>query len=184
MAKLTNFKVMLIRQRIIHRFDLWHSSQNGIGHSVHHRLHAGTIHLGEGVERNLACRAPGIVESRCICLYIGEAGEIPPFPCSIYLGAEDSVPDLGQSRILVAHKAPELRASALQYVQALDARGDCDALALRHIHLHIASFCAIPEEGVRMRLAVDGHASPSVGDDVDMSDVDVAVFLDEVGTNN
>jgi len=65
-------------------------------------------------------------------------------------------------------------------MQTRDRRGDLNALALGNVNLNVAGFSAIAQEGVRMRLAVDGHAGPAVGDDVDMGSVDVAVFLDEV----
>lgn len=69
-------------------------------------------------------------------------------------------------------------------MQSRDCRGDLEPLALSNINLDIAGFCAVAQEGVRMRFAVDGHAGPAVGDDIDMGGVDVAVFLDKVRSDD
>jgi hypothetical protein len=175
---------VLVRQRIIHRLNLRNSSQNGIRHLVHHSLHTGTILLCEEAERDLTCAAPRIIKARRVSLHRSDCREQLPSPGSIHLGAEDPVPDLGQRGVFVAHKAPELRACALQHVQALDAGGDFDALALGHVDLHVARLGAVAQERVRVRLAVDSHTCPAVGDDADVRDVDVAVRLDEVGADD
>lgn len=69
-------------------------------------------------------------------------------------------------------------------MQPRDCGSDLNALALGNVNLDIAGFSAVAQEGVRMWLAVDGHAGPSVGDDLDMGGMDMAVFFDEVRSYN
>lgn len=69
-------------------------------------------------------------------------------------------------------------------MQPRDCRSDLNSLALSNVNLNISGFGAVAQEGVRVWLAVDGHAGPSVGDDVDMGGVDVAVLFDEVRSDD
>ena len=69
-------------------------------------------------------------------------------------------------------------------MQPRNRRSDLNALALGNVNLNVAGFSPVAQEGVRVRFAVDSHAGPAVGDDVDMGGVDVAVFLDEVRSDD
>lgn len=69
-------------------------------------------------------------------------------------------------------------------MQSRDRRSDLNTLVFRNVNLDIAGFCAVAQEGVRVWLAVDGHAGPAMGDDLDVGGVDVAVFLDKVRSDD
>lgn len=107
-----------------------------------------------------------------------------PLPISRDIRTQNPIPGLRQRGILVPQEPPELRVGALEHGQAADTRFDINTDALCHIHLHGSGFLAVLDERVRVRLAVDVHARPSVGDDRGMGGVNVRVCLDEVGAKD
>ena len=176
----TNFKVMLVGKRVLDRLEQGLVSQDLLRHLVHRVLHTGRVILGEGLEGDIPGRGPGSVELGHSSAHLVQPAEPAPLPAGVDVGAENAIPRLGESGVLVTHEAPELGVSALQHGQLGQRRGDVNALALNDVDLDVAGLLAIAEEGVRVWLAVDGQASPAVGDDVDVGGVDVVVFGDEV----
>lgn len=73
------------------------------------------------------------------------------------------------------------RAGALEDEETCDGRTDGDAVTISSDGFDVTCLSAVTEEGVRMRLSVDGHPSPAMCDDLDVSGVDVFVGGDEVG---
>ena len=177
----TNLKIMLIRQRILHRLNQRLIPQNLIRHLVHGILHTGTIILGKDPQGNIPRLSPGSIKPRHVRAHLIQIPKALPAPIRRDIGTQHTIPRLFQRGVLVAQEAPELRVCALEYRQAADTRGDIHAGGLGHVDLHGAGLLAALDEGVRVWLAVDGHAVPAVGDDVGMGGVDVRVCLDEVG---
>jgi hypothetical protein len=175
---------VFVWQRVVHRLNLRHGTQDHLCHVVHGCLNAGAVLLGKSVESDFSGSTPSIIEASGICLNLAHVFKELPSPCGINLGAQNAIPNLWQGSVFVAHKAPELRSSAFEDVQAGNTRRDLDAFALSHIDLDISSFGAIAQERMRVRLAVDGHASPPMGYDADVGDVDVAVLFNKVRANN
>lgn len=182
--KLTNFKVVLVRQGVVDRLNIRDGRDNLLGHLIHRSLHAGADLFSERLERDFPRETPSPVEFRDVCFDRLEAVEFLPLPRGIHLGTQDAVPSLRQGGVLVANKAPEFGTSTLQNVEAGDARRNLDALALSHIDLHISGFRSISQERVRMRFAVNSHPCPSVGDDVHVGNMDVFIGLNEVSADN
>jgi len=81
-------------------------------------------------------------------------------------------------------EAVEGGTGALKDQEAVNARLDGDALAASCDNLDSALVGTVAEERVRVGLAVDGHATPAVDGDLDMCDVNVAVSVDEVLTED
>ena len=117
-------------------------------------------------------------------LDLRQATEAAPLPVRCDVGAQNAVPGLLESGVLVPDEAPELRVGALEDGEAVDGRVDVNAAALDDINLDIAGLGAVLDERVRVGLAVDVHAHPAVGDDVDVRGVDVAIPLNEVGAED
>lgn len=175
---------MNVGQRILDSLEQRHSSQDLLTHLVHGSLHTGRVILSKGLEGDVPGSLPGIVELVSIGLDVVQAAEAAPVPSSSDLGAQNTVPGLLEGGELVADEAPELGAGALEDGQAVNGGADVDALALDHVDLDVAGLGAVLDEGVGVGLAVDVHAHPAVGDDVDVGGVDVRVFLDEVGAED
>lgn len=181
---LTNFKVVFVRQRVLDSLDERLSRQDLLRHLVHGSLHTGTVIMGKCLESDLPGRGPGGIELGDVGTDLAEVAEALPLPGGIDIGAQDPIPGLLEGGVLVAQEPVELRASALEHGEARDAGLDVDSGALGHVHLDIAGFLAVADEGVRVGLAVNVHARPAVGDDVGVRGVDVLVFLDEVGAQD
>lgn len=179
-----DLEVVLVWQGVLDSLELWHSSQNQLAHLVHGSLHRGTVILSKDLEGGIPGRLPSIGELVSICLDFRHTAEAAPLPVGIDIGAEDTVPCLLEGGVLVAEEAPELGASALEHGQPVNGGVDVDALPLDDVDLHVAGLGAVLDERVRVWLAVDVHAHPAVGDDVDVRGVDVAVLLDEVGAED
>lgn len=179
-VKHTDFEEVVIRQRIRNSIQQRRSSKNLLSHLIHRRLDGGTVILSKGLEGNSAGRLPSSIELLKVRLDLGETSEAAPLPVRRDIGAENTVPGLLESGVLVANEAPELGTGALQHGQSVDGGVDVDALALDNVNLHVARLGARLDERVRVRLAIDVHAHPAVGHDIDMRRVDVAVLLDEV----
>lgn len=175
---------MLVRQRVLDRLEQGLTSQDLLRHLVHSVLHTSRVVLGKGLKGDVPGRRPGRIEMRHSSAHLVQPAEPAPLPAGVDIGAENTIPCLREGGVLVAQEAPELRVGALQHSQLGQRRRDVNTLALDDIDLHVAGFLAIPEEGVRVRLAVDGHTGPAVGDDVDMGGVDVVVLGDEVASKN
>lgn len=107
-----------------------------------------------------------------------------PMPVASNISTQDTVPGLGKPSVLVTDEAPELRAGALKHGQVGDVGPDVNTLALDHVDLDGALLFAVLVERVRVGLAVDVHASPTVGDNLDLRTMDVAVAIDEVVAND
>lgn len=184
MYRLTNLKIMLIRQRILNSLNQRLERQNLIRHLIHRILHTGTIILRKGLQRDIPSRSPSSVEFGHVNLHLIQTGKVLPVPVCIDIGAEDAIPRLAKSRILIPNKAPELGIGALEHGKVLDGRVDVNALVLGYVDLDGPGFLTVLVEGVGMGLAVDGHAGPAVADDVGLGGVDVFVCLDEVGSED
>lgn len=178
--KHTNLKVVNVRQRILDSIKQRHSSQNLLTHLVHSSLHTGRVILGKSLAGSITGSLPRKVKVVHISLDIVQASEAAPLPVGINLGAENTVPSLLERGELVTDEAPELGTGALEDGQAVNGGVDFDALALDDVDLDVAGLGAVLDEGVGVGLAVDLHAHPAVGDDVDVGGVDVGVLLDEV----
>lgn len=175
---------MLIRQGVVDRLDQRDSREDLICHIIHGSLYTGAVLLCEGLEGDIPRGGPRLVELGNLRPDSRKVLEELPGPAGVDFRAEDPIPCLRKSGVLVADETPELRVGALQYQQARDGGFDLNALALGDVDLDVARFAAVAEEGVRVWLAVNGHAGPAVGDDVDVRSVDVGVFLDEVSAQD
>lgn len=182
--KLTNLKVVLVRQRVADSLHKRCCRQNLVAHLVHGVLHASAIVLRKGIQGNRLRRVERSVEFRDHALDLIETGESLPFPLGFDLGAENAVPGLAQARVFVAVEAVEGGAGALEHEELVDAALDRDALSLADNGLDGADILAVAHERVGVRLAVNGHARPLVGDDLDVGGMDVRVLRDEVGADN
>lgn len=182
LEQLTNLEVVLVRQSVVDGLDLGDGSQDGVGHLVHGSLNTGAVILGEDLQCDIPCRLPSTIEVNGLdflqCL------EKLPLPASLDLCAENAVPGLGQACVLVAVEAVESRAGALQYEKLLDLGADRRSLSLPCDCLDNADLFTVAIEGVRVRLAIDLHASPSVLNDLDVCGVNVGVAVDEVVAND
>lgn len=78
----------------------------------------------------------------------------------------------------------EGRAGSLEDQQSLDAGTDSNSGTAFGGGLNIACFGAVTEEGVRVREAVNDHASPTVSDGFDVGSVDMRVLFDKVRGDN
>lgn len=175
---------MLVGQRVFHRLDQGLESQDLVGHLVHGILHTGTVVLSEGLKSDITSSSPGSVELGNVGLDFIKIAEALELPIGVDIGAENAIPCFGESGVLITDEAPELGVGALKNCKAMDGRVDVNTLALGHIHLHVSGFLAVPVERVWVRLAVDVQTGPAVGDDVNVRNVDVVVFLDEVGAED
>ncbi|KAL3712261.1 hypothetical protein TMatcc_000959 [Talaromyces marneffei ATCC 18224] len=135
--------IMLVRQRVLHRLNLWHNGQNLICHIVHGSLHTSAILLCESAQSNFPCSAPCVIESGRIGLDLSKAREVLPVPCCIDLRAENTVPDFRQSSVFVTHESPELGSGGFQDMQTLNCRSNFDSLALGNVDLDVTCFSAI-----------------------------------------
>lgn len=179
-VKHTNFEEVNIRQRILHSIQQRHSSKNLFSHLVHRSLDRCTVILSKGLERDSAGLLPSSIELLKVRLDLSEAGKTAPLPVRCDISAEKTVPGLLEGGIFVTDEAPELGTGAFQYSQAIDGGVDVDAFALDNVDLHVASFGARLDEGVRVRLAVDVQAHPAVGHDGNVCRVNVVVLLNEI----
>ena len=141
--------------------------------------------MGKSRKGNVASSCPGCIELVDVGLDIGQAtDETLVLPAGRDVGTEYTVPRLGQSGVLVTNEAPELRVGALEHGQTVDGRVDVDALALNDVGINDPGLLAVAVERVRVRLAIDDETGPAVRDHVDVRKVDVAVGLDEVGSED
>lgn len=175
---------MVVGERILHSIDQRRTSQDLLAHLVHGSLHTSAVVLGKGLQSNVAGRLPSGIEAGGVGLDSRHAVEAAPLPVSSNVSAENTVPGLLESSELVTQEAPELGAGALQDGQTVDRGVDVNALALDHVNLGVAGLGAVLDKGVRVGLAIDVHAHPAVGDNVDVGGMDVAVLLDEVVTED
>lgn len=166
---------MLIGQRIINRSDGWHSGQDLIAHLVHGVLDASAIVDGKSLHRDSSGTVPGLVKDWYHGLDMIESIEGLPRPSAVDFGAQDTVVHVWERGVLVADKVMEGRAGALEDEKTGDGGTDGDALTIPSNGFDIPCLCAVTEKGVRMRLSVDGHPSPAMCDDLDVSGVDVLV---------
>lgn len=171
---------MLVGQRIVNRGDGWHSAQDLIAHLVHGVLDASATVGGKCLD----CDSPGTIPGRVKFWHHGldmvESIKGLPCPSTVDFGAQDTVVHIRERRVLVADKVMEGRPSAFEDEKTGDRRTDGDALTFPSNGFDITRLCAITEKGVRMRLSVDCHPSPTMCNDLDVSGVDVFVCCDEV----
>jgi hypothetical protein len=173
---------MLIRQCIVDGLNLRDSLQNKIAHLIHGRLHTGAIILGECLHSDIPRSLPRGIEVHSLGL-LCVLEQLPLPPC-LDLRAEDTVPRLGQLGVLVAVEAMKCRPRALQHEQLLDLGADGNTLVFAGHGLDYPGFFAVAVEGVRVWLAVDVHARPTVLDDLDVDGVDMRVRVYEVVADN
>lgn len=176
----TDLKVVLVGERVGDVLNQRDLGQDLLAHLVHGSLDGGGVVLGEGAHGGIAGALPGSVK-------LGDDGpdsvdgaEICPFPGGINVGGKDAIPGLAEGGVLVAVEAVEGGAGGLKYGEALDAGGDGEALVAAEGDLDVARLGAVAEEGVGVGLAVNDHARPAVGDDLDVGGMDVRVGSGEV----
>lgn len=171
---------MLVGEGVVNSLDKRRSSKNLVAHLVHGVLHTRAVLLGKGLGGDLVHIIPGFVEDGSLAADLIYAGESLPVPAADNLGAQNTVIGLGQTRVLVPVEAVECRSGALQDEQTIELGLDGDARAFSCNDLNNTRLVAVAEEGVGVRLAIYGHASPLVDDDLDVGGVDVLVGGDEV----
>lgn len=171
---------MVVGQSVVDSVEQRLSGEDDLSHLIHSSLHTGAVVLGKGLESGVAGNLVGGVEPAGVGLDLREVAEAAPLPVGGNVSAENTVPGLLEGGELVTEEAMELRASALEHGQVLDGRLNVDAPALVDINLDIAGLTTLLDERVRVRLAINVHAHPAVGNNVDVSGVDVTVLLDEV----
>lgn len=175
---------MLVGQRVLNRLNQRLSSQDLVRHLVHGVLDTGAVILREGLEGDIPGGLPGDIELGRKRAHLVQAAEVFPVPVSGDIGAENAIPSLLELGVLVTDEAPELGVGALEHGQAVDGGLDVDALALDNVDLDGAGLVAVLVERVRVRLAVEVHAGPAVGDDLGLRGVNVVVAGDEVGAQD
>lgn len=141
-----DLEVVLVGQGVLDSLEIRHSSQNQLAHLVHGSLDRGTVILGEDLESGIPGRLPSVGELVSIGLDLGQSAKATPLPVGVDIGAENSVPCLLESGVLVADEAPELGAGALEHGQPVDGGVDVDALALDDVDLHVAGLGAVLDE--------------------------------------
>lgn len=175
---------MLVRQRIGNQVCLRHGGQDLLAHLVHGILHTGALILGKSGERNVASLLPCRVKLGARLphgLYIRKG---LPLPGSVNISGQDAVPGLSQSGVLVPNEAVEGRSSTLEHSQTHDAAANDDVVLAADAGLDSACLLAVAQKAVWVRFSLDLHARPAVRDDLDIGDVDVAVFLNKVGAED
>ena len=180
--QLTNLEVVLVWQSVVDCLDLRNNSKDVVSHLVHGGLDTGAVVLSEDLQCDVPGRLPSTIEVDSLDLL--QCLELLPLPTSFDFCTEDAVPGLGQTRVLVTVEAMESRAGALKYEQLLDLGADRRALALPCYCLNNADLVTVAVEGVRVGLAIDLHARPSVLNNLDVCGVDVRVGFDEVVAND
>lgn len=158
--------------------------QDLLAHLIHGGLNTGTVILRKGLEGDVPRRLPGIIELGHVSSDLVKAREPFPSPRRLDVCAKNPIPHFREGGVFVAHKAPELRARALQDTELVDGRPDVNARTLGDIHLDVAGFFAVADERVRVRFPVDVEPGPAVGDDAGVRNMDVLVFVDEVGADD
>ena len=180
----TNFKVVLVRERILNSLNQRLFTENLVGHLVHGGLDTSAIILGKSIQGDFPGNLPGRSELVCNGADLIESIEVLPMPVGSNISAHDTVPGLLESGVLVTDETPELRAGALEHGQIGDEGPDVNALALNDVHLDGALLLAVFVERVRVGLAVNIHARPAVSDNLDMRRVNVVVASNEVVAND
>jgi len=175
---------VVVGQRVIDSLKQRLSGEDDLSHLIHGSLNTGAVVLGESLEGGVTGNSPGVIELVSIGLDLGEAAEAAPLPVSGNVGAKDTVPGLLESSELITKETVELRTGALEHSQILDGGLDVDTFALVDINLGVAGFAALLDKGVGVRLAINVHAHPTVGNNVNVGSVNMAVLLDEVCTEN
>lgn len=178
---LTNFEIVLVGQCVFYMCHIFLARQNLLRHLVHGGLHGCRVIVGKCLEGNISRQLPGLVERADVRLDILEVAEFPPFPDRVYFRAHDPVPHLRERGILVADKSMECRSCALEDEQTLNAGANGQARVAVVVGVDVAGLSAVAEEAVRMRLAINIHASPAMSDYLDMHAVNVLVLGREVG---
>lgn len=171
---------MLVGESVCDGFRLRNSGEDVLGHLVHGSLDTGAVIRSKPLESDVTGRLPGLIELAHAGLDGLVSAERLPRPAGVHVGGENPVPGLGQGGVLVTDETVERRSGALQDAKTDDAAGDGDAILAADGSLDVPCLAGVLDEAVGVRLAVDGHALPVVGDDLDMGSVDVAVLLDEV----
>lgn len=180
MNERTEFKVVVVGKRVIDLVNIGGSSENILRHLVHGGLDRGTVVLGEPLEGNVSGIVVRLVKLGGSSLDGAQVRKRLPVPRGIDIGGHDAVPGLGESGKLVAVEAVKGRASALEDGKVGDARVDGNAIAAGDAGDNVALLFALLDEAVRVRLSVDIHADPALGDNLDIDGVDVAVLFDKV----
>ena len=171
---------MLVGQGESDSLDLWGRVEDLLGHLVHGILNAGAFVFSESLHANGRSILKSLVELGS-CLLDGLGIRELPAPSGIDISRENPVMGLTERGELVADEAVESRPRALEHAQAGDAADETDAILPGDPGLDVAGVLAVPPERVGMGFAVDGHAGPAVGDDLDVGYVDVGVLVEEVG---
>lgn len=179
-----NLEVVLVGQSVFNIRRVRGSNKDLVAHVVHSSLHARAVLLGEGVDGDLSGSLVALVELVLLLADLLDILELLPLPRVLDFGAEDTVPGLGESGVLVSMEAVEGRTGALEDQEAVNAGLDGDALTTPCDNLNSALVGTVAEERVRVILAVDSHATPAVYDNLDVCDMDVAVSVDEVLAEN
>jgi hypothetical protein len=179
-----NLKVVLVGQSVLDIRCVRGSNKDLVAHVVHGGLHTRAVLLCKCVDGNLSGSLVALVELVLLFADLFDILELLPLPRVLNLSAENAVPGFGKSGVLVSVEAVEGRAGALENQEAVNAGLNGDALTASCDDLDGALVGTVAEEGVRVVLAVDGHATPAVDDNLDMCDVNVAVSVDEVLAKN
>ena len=78
----------------------------------------------------------------------------------------------------------ESRASALQNKEPSNGRTNFNTLTINRGSFDIPGLSAVPEEGVRVRIATNKQTSPAVHFNFDVSGVDVLIGINEMSRND
>lgn len=168
-----NLEVMLVRQRVVNIRNKWLSSQDLLAHLVHGVLDTGGFFDSEQPEGDLAGLGMGCIELVDVILYVLQLGEDIPLPAGVDASAEDAIPRLREGGVFVSDERMEHASCGLEDKEFRDATSDLDAFASDCVGVDQTFLGAVSEEGVRMWLAVNFHACPSVLDYGDVGGVDV-----------
>lgn len=137
---------MLVRQAVADSLDLGSLDEDLLAHLVHGVLHTGRVLLGKSLESDLSCVGVCLVEDGRLLLDLLQSGELLPLPCALDLGAENAVPDLGKTGVLVAVEAIKGGPGRLEHEEFLDSALDADALAFARAGLNGADLGTVAEE--------------------------------------
>ena len=185
--RLTYFEVVLVRKRVVYGFDFGHGFENLLTHLVPGVLGAWTTFRCKGFEGDGSSGLPRLVEFGNGRLHLLHTAERVPDPSAIDFGAQDSIVDVWQGRVLISIETVKGGPSTFEHQKSGNGRANTDitdTLVFVRSRLHVPGLRAITEEGVRMRLAPYDQSSPSVSDNLAPRGVDVIVLLNEMGSND
>lgn len=109
-----NLKVVLVGQSVLDIRCVRSNSKNLVAHVVHGCLHTSAVLLSKSVDGDLPGSLETLVELVLLLADLLDVLELLPLPRVLNFSAEDAIPGLGESGVLVSVEAMEGGSSALE----------------------------------------------------------------------